>query len=69
MKSKYYVSLKTGNKYLCSEYINHGYGGFKHGYKDLPKDEYPYTFEYEDESKQEPLKSFMWNGVKYTVEQ
>lgn len=47
-KPKYYVSMKTGNKYPCKEYINHGWGGEKNGFKDLPKDEYPYVIEYEE---------------------
>lgn len=46
-KPKYWVSLKTGNKYPYYEYINHGWGGERHGKKDLPK-EYPYTIEYEE---------------------
>lgn len=43
---KYYVG-KTGNKYPVKEYINHGFGGIYRNFKDLPKDEYPYTIEYE----------------------
>ena len=48
MKS-YYVSEKTGNRYDKDEYHNHGYGGLKNGFKDLPIDEYPYYEE--DENK------------------
>lgn len=40
-----YVSEISGNKYSKEEYINHGYGGTKHGLKDLPEDEYPYYYE------------------------
>lgn len=47
-KPKYWVSLVTGNKYPYKEYANHGWGGIKHGWSDLPKDEYPYTIEYEE---------------------
>ena len=36
----------TGNKYPIATYINHGKGGIYKGFKDLPKDEYPYTIEY-----------------------
>jgi hypothetical protein len=39
---------KTGNLYPTSEYINHGWGGIKKGLKDLPNDEYPYTFIYKN---------------------
>ncbi len=48
MKNKptHWVSLKTGNKYPYKEYCNHGKGGIYRGYKDLPKDEYPYTLTY-----------------------
>lgn len=41
-----YKSLFTGKEYSWEEYSNHGYGGLKHGKKDLPKDEYPYTYVY-----------------------
>jgi hypothetical protein len=43
---EFWVSLKTGNMYSYKEYINHGYSGIKHGFKDLPKDEYPFTLKY-----------------------
>jgi hypothetical protein len=36
----------TGNEYSKEEYINHGKGGVYRGFKDLPKDEYPYTIKY-----------------------
>lgn len=56
----YYVSEKTGNRYATDEYHNHGYGGLKNGYKDLPLDEYPYIF---DEPKafdiDHEIKSYM----------
>lgn len=39
----------TGNKYSYEDYINHGFGGIYKGKKDLPLDEYPYTFEYKQE--------------------
>jgi len=42
---KYWVSLLNGNKYLCSEYTNHGKGGTFRGFKDLPLNEYPFTTE------------------------
>lgn len=38
----YYESKITGNRYSYSDYVNHGCGGYKMGYMDLPKDEYPY---------------------------
>lgn len=47
-KPKYYVSQLTGNKYLYSEYCNHGKGKEYRGFKDLPHDEYPYIIEYEN---------------------
>lgn len=40
-------SLKTGNTFPYDEYVNHGYGGIHRGKKDLPKDEYPYTVDFE----------------------
>lgn len=40
---KYYKSDITGNLYSKKEYLNHGYGGIKYEFKDLPKDEYPYS--------------------------
>ena len=40
---KYYKSKVTGNLYEFNKYTNHGYGGTKLDYIDLPKDEYPYT--------------------------
>ncbi len=43
---KYYVA-KDGRKFEYDKYLNHGYGGKKHGYEDLPKDGYPYTIEFE----------------------
>lgn len=56
----YYISEKTGNRYPTDEYHNHGYGGLKNGYKDLPLDEYPYIF---DEPKtvdiDHEIKSYM----------
>jgi hypothetical protein len=51
---KYHKSLKTGNLFPHDEYSNHGCGGMKGKWKDLPKDEYPYTIIYE-----EP-KDFWW---------
>jgi hypothetical protein len=41
----------TGNEYSIDEYCNHGKKGIYRGFKDLPKDEYPYTIKY----KTEPL--------------
>lgn len=37
---------RTGNEYPKNDYANHGEGGIKHGKKDLPHDEYPYTIKY-----------------------
>jgi len=45
-KPKHYESTVTGNIYDYTEYTNHGYDIVKHGYKDLPKDEYPYLLIY-----------------------
>lgn len=42
---------RSGKTYPVSEYINHGYGGVKRGFKDLPLDDYPYTYQYETEYK------------------
>ena len=39
----------TGNEYPKDEYLNHGWGGIYRGFKDLPKDEYPYTIKYKVE--------------------
>lgn len=59
MKSKptFYVSLVTGNKYPWGVWCN--FGSNPGGpvvikgttYYDLPKEEYPYTLEYEDDKK------------------
>lgn len=55
-KPLYFVSLKTGNKYDYEIYSNHGKGNLHSALvpgfgtitrNDLPKDEYPYTIEYE----------------------
>ncbi len=35
---------KTGNEYPKKEYCNIGGGAMKRGLKDLPENEYPYTF-------------------------
>lgn len=60
-KPKYWVSLITGNKYLYEDYSNHGYGGVKHGWNDLP-DEYPYTIEYEERALLTEIKNEdLWN--------
>jgi hypothetical protein len=48
----YYISEKTGKKYSKEEYINHGWGGIKLGFKDLPHDEYPYLII--DNKKEKP---------------
>lgn len=40
---KYYKSEITGSEYSFNDYINHGHGGFKSGFKDLPLNEYPYS--------------------------
>lgn len=47
-KSKTYKSDISGKEYPYNEYSNHGYGGTKIGFKDLPYDEYPYSVIYED---------------------
>lgn len=39
----------TGEEYSVVEYTNHGWGGIKKGFKDLPKNEYPYTIKYKIE--------------------
>ena len=36
----------SGNEYPFNEYQNWGSGGTYKGKKDLPKDEYPYTYKY-----------------------
>lgn len=41
--STHYIG-KSGKEYSMDEYVNHGYGGVKNGYKDLPHDDYPYTY-------------------------
>jgi len=46
-KPTFHISLKTGNKFPYKKYASHGKGGIYQGYEDLPKDEYPYTLEYE----------------------
>lgn len=46
-KATHYKSLKTGNLYPKEDYANHGWGVPKHGFKDLPADEYPYTLVYQ----------------------
>jgi hypothetical protein len=38
-----------GSLYPINDYINHGYGGEFRGFKDLPKDNYPYTIKYTTE--------------------
>jgi hypothetical protein len=48
-RPEYFKSLVTGNTFRCDEYINHGWGGYKRGL-DLPKDEYPYTILYDENS-------------------
>jgi len=64
-KPVFYVSDVTGNKYPYDEYHNHGWGGIKRGFKDLPHDEYPYS----TESKYEEIitKSKVYPEV-YTYE-
>lgn len=52
-KPTHWKSLKTENLYSYTEYINHGYGGEKMGYLDLPKEEYPYTLIYQSEREQQ----------------
>lgn len=47
----YYVSNKTGKRYPAEDYLNHGWGGVKRGFKDLPHDEYPYSVVEEDENE------------------
>ena len=45
-----FKSMITGNEYDYNEYSNHGQGGNYKGYRDLPKDEYPYTVIYNENS-------------------
>lgn len=40
---------KTGNEYPKDKYINHGWGGIKKKWMDLPADEYPYSIKYKTE--------------------
>lgn len=63
-KPMYYVSEITGNKYPYDDYINHGWGGIKYTYKDLPLDEYPYSVE----SKYEENPIVGSGGGDYDVE-
>jgi hypothetical protein len=44
---RYYRSDVTGNMYDYKKYNNHGHGGNKYGYEDLPSDGYPYTIIYD----------------------
>jgi len=46
-KPTHYVGV-TGKLYPMDEYVNHGWGGIKRGFKDLPSDEYPYGVVYID---------------------
>ncbi len=47
-KPKFWKSLLTKNLFPFYEYANHGKGRLYSGYKDLPKDGYPYTIIYEE---------------------
>ena len=59
MGKVYLVSDVTGKRYDSEEYANHGYGGMKNSYKDLPHDEYPYSYEGENKTSDELLAEFM----------
>ena len=48
----------TGNEYPIEDYINHGHGGYKHGFKDLPINEYPYSIKYRIE------RLYYWCDIK-----
>lgn len=52
-KATHYIG-KSGKLYSREEYINHGLGVnvIYKGYKDLPKDDYPYTFKLEFEENE-----------------
>jgi len=42
---------RTGKLYPVKDYVGHGKGGVDQwGFKDLPKDEYPFTIIYKTES-------------------
>ncbi len=59
----YWVSNK-GERFDYKTYTNHGLGGVYRGFHDLPKDGYPYTFEFkETESKNHTIKSKPIMGV------
>lgn len=49
-RPKLYKSLITGKTYDYEMYSNHGQGGNWRGYQDLPKEEYPYTVIYDENS-------------------
>jgi hypothetical protein len=51
IKPLYFVSIKTGNKFDFYTYSNHGLGGVYRGKIDLPKNEYPYIVEYDENTK------------------
>ncbi len=40
---------KSGTEYSVKDYTNHGWGGYKHGFQDLPYDDYPYSIKYHSE--------------------
>lgn len=71
-KPLFLVSLKTGNKYDFEVYSNHGKGNLHSALvsgfgtitrNDLPKDEYPYTIEYENVEEYK-----IYNHGKFEVE-
>ncbi len=55
LKPLFHKSLVTGKEYPYDEYTNHGWGGVKRGFKDLPAAEYPYTIIYESPENYRPL--------------
>ena len=46
-KSKNWRSLVNGNTYPIETHENHGHGCVYKGMQDLPKEEYPFTIDYE----------------------
>ena len=63
----YYLSEVTGKKYPKYLYINHGWGGIKGVYKDLPLDEYPYTEINPKRNKIEITPNYDFKVIKETL--
>lgn len=51
----HYIGV-SGTLYDKEEYANHGFGGIYKGFKDLPKDDYPYTKKYDYDYEWEMCK-------------